>query len=402
MIFSDSQREVVNHVYDWYTNSDKKIFRLFGYAGTGKTSIAKEIAHKVSGRVLFGAFTGKACEVLRSKGCDDAKTIHSLIYSPEGKSKQRLKDLKGELDIATKAKEINRLQQEIDDEKENLSRIGWKLNLQSPLTTADLLIVDECSMVGKALGEDLMSFGVKVLALGDPAQLPPVRDKPYFNMKNPDAMLTEVHRQALESAVYRWAMLIREGKRLPRRKERDDSWVKPYEELSDDDLLSSDVVIVGRNATRHEVNDRIREIKGFGERNTMYNGKAPFRVGERLICLKNHKEPCLSNGVIYDVLEVSFHTAEYTKAVVQQAGTSEILNVTIANNIFYGGDHFDIMDKNIVPFDYGYAITCHKSQGSQWGNVLVVDESQCFKQDSTSWLYTAITRASDVICIGKT
>ena len=65
------------------------IFRLFGYAGTGKTTLAKHIAEGVDGKVLFAAYTGKAAGVMRSKGCHGASTIHSLITSRSQTTRRR-------------------------------------------------------------------------------------------------------------------------------------------------------------------------------------------------------------------------------------------------------------------------------------------------------------------------
>src|SRR5512144_665376 len=143
--------------------STPPICRLFGYAGTGKTTLARHLAASVKGKVLFAAFTGKAALVMRSKGCAGASTIHSLIY---------------------RARESG---------EETPSFDLWD---EAPASKADLIVVDECSMVDAELGRDLLSFGVPVLVLGDPAQLPPISGGGFFTQAEPDAMLTEVHGQA--------------------------------------------------------------------------------------------------------------------------------------------------------------------------------------------------------------
>jgi exodeoxyribonuclease-5 len=157
------------------------IFRLFGYAGTGKTTLARHFAAGVDGKVLFAAFTGKAAQVMRNKGCQGASTIHSLIYKPP--------------DTATE-------------------QPSFQLWDEAPASKAKLIVIDECSMVDAELGRDLMSFGVPVLVLGDPAQLPPIQGGGYFTDAEPDAMLTEVHRQAQDDPIVRLSMLVREGHRL--------------------------------------------------------------------------------------------------------------------------------------------------------------------------------------------
>jgi ATP-dependent exoDNAse (exonuclease V) alpha subunit len=52
-------------------------------------------------------------------------------------------------------------------------------------------------------------------------------------------------------------------------------------------------------------------------------------------------------------------------------------------------------------FQYGYAISCHKSQGSQWDTVVIIDEHNSFRQDGNKWLYTAITRAAKKVVVIK-
>jgi len=138
--FTPHQDSALNSVSAWLKagpgkNGNPKVFRLFGYAGTGKTTLAKHIAEGVDGDVKFAAFTGKAALVMRSKGCHDAQTIHSMIY---------------------RARETG---------EETPSFDLWD---DAPASKASLIIIDECSMVDEELGRDLLSFGTKVLVLGDP------------------------------------------------------------------------------------------------------------------------------------------------------------------------------------------------------------------------------------------
>src|SRR3974390_2833622 len=145
-----------------------QIFRLFGYAGTGKTTLARHLAEDVDGKVVFGAFTGKAALVMRRKGCAGASTIHSLIYRPR------------------------------DSGEETPSFELWD---EAPASKAKLIVIDECPRVDAEPGGDLLSFGVPVLVLGDPAQLPPIQGGGFFTDAEPDAMLTEVHRQAQDDPI---------------------------------------------------------------------------------------------------------------------------------------------------------------------------------------------------------
>src|SRR5450631_1398177 len=184
--FSPHQDDALKAVATWLkakpgSRGTPQIFRLFGYAGTGKTTLARHLAEDVDGKVQFAAFTGKAALVMRRKGCAGASTIHSLIYRP------------------------------LERESETPTFELWD---DAPASEAKLIVIDECSMVDAELGRDLMSFGVPVLVLGDPAQLPPIQGGGFFTDAQPDAMLTEVHRQAQNDPIVRMSMAVREGRSL--------------------------------------------------------------------------------------------------------------------------------------------------------------------------------------------
>ena len=225
--FSPEQDAALKSVSDWLkakpgSGNTPPLFRLFGYAGTGKTTLAKHIAEGVDGKVLFAAFTGKAALVMRSKGCHSASTIHSLIY---------------------RARESG---------EETPSFELWD---DAPASKAKLIVIDECSMVDAELGRDLMSFGVPVLVLGDPAQLPPIQGGGFFTDAQPDAMLTEVHRQAQDDPIVRLSMDIRAGKRLEPG-DYGETQVVRRDALDPQRVLDADQVLVGRNATRRAYNMR--------------------------------------------------------------------------------------------------------------------------------------------------
>jgi exodeoxyribonuclease-5 len=182
-VFTPQQDAALQGIAQWWKEGRRRapIFRLFGYAGTGKTTLVKHIAEDIKGKVLFAAFTGKAACVMRSKGCDGASTIHRLIYKPQ------------------------------EQNEENPTFELWH---KAPAGDAKLIIIDECSMVDAELARDLMSFEVPLLVLGDPAQLPPIQGGGFFTDAKPDAMLTEVHRQAQDNPIVRLSMDIRAGKPL--------------------------------------------------------------------------------------------------------------------------------------------------------------------------------------------
>lgn len=360
------QDKAIKLVKDWYENSDKQVFRLFGYAGTGKTTLAKYFAETIDGYTAFAAFTGKAAHVLRQKGCD-ASTIHYLIY-------QLVKEEKGKPPV-------------------------WALK-KDALDSIDLLILDEVSMVGPEQGQDLLSYGKKILVLGDPMQLPPIEGSGFFTDVEPDFLLTEIHRQAADSPIIRLATAIRNGQ-MPMAGRYGESTVQFG--MTKDLVMGCDQLIVGRNSTRKESNERARLLKGFTE---------PLpQPGDKLCCWRNSRQEGLMNGTIWHVDQIN---TEYFGDPEQFFPPAYICDIRDDDDKEYikGGVqmHKEPFLQQEVPFtarrranefEFGYALTCHKSQGSQWPHVVVYDESWVFRENRWRWLYTAVTRAAEKVNICK-
>lgn len=399
MEWTPEQQRAISAVNDWLSDSDRDpVFRLFGYAGTGKTTIAKAIAEEVTGQVFFAAFTGKAALVLNSKGCFGARTIHSLIYTPREKCAEQLKKLAEELREALDADDEDRLR-EIralhDAERDNLKRPAFNLNLQSDLKGAALLIVDEVSMVDTQIGQDLLSFDVPILALGDPGQLPPVRGQGFFTQQQPDFLLEEIHRQAQDSPILGMATKARTGVALSYGGP-DDAEVVPRGTYDAHGLAQFDQVICGRNKTRRIVNKHIRE--------KVMQVETPLPVpGDRIVCLRNDNDSGLLNGSQWDVHEVIDLDDDKLELLISATGEEETYTFAVkAHKQFFLGTEDEIAPYEIREaqcFDYAYALTCHKAQGSQWNSVAIINESGCFQGTSHQWLYTAVTRAAEKVTV---
>lgn len=394
MDWSPQQSHALDLVRDWLRSSEQ-VFRLFGYAGTGKTTLAKHLAED-AGKVLFGAFTGKAAYVLRRKGCSEATTIHKLIYQPKDRGRQHLLELEEELAEALRqgvvdVRRASELRAEIVQEKENLKRPLFVLNPDSPVREADLLVVDECSMVDEHMGRDLLSFGRKVLVLGDPAQLPPVAGTGFFINARPDMLLTEIHRQARENPIIRLATAVREG-HDPVLGQYGDSVVMDWADVTEKEATEADQILVGTNRLRQGTNRRMRELQGR-------QGSLP-EEGDRLVCLRNDHKVGLLNGAIWTVKTVFPKSKDdrVNLEVTPEEG-GEPIEVEAHTSHFLGRELPFRERRQAQEFDYGYALTVHKAQGSQWCNVLIFDESRRFGQDKRRWLYTALTRASDRVTL---
>jgi len=360
MAWSAQQDAALKAVSFWLRRGEPQVFRLFGYAGSGKTTLARAIAEDSDGDVLFGAFTGKAALVMRSKGCKDARTIHSLIY--------RARDSDSEEPV-------------------------FELNEDGPAAKARLMIIDECSMVDSELGRDLLSFGKPVLVLGDPAQLPPVKGAGYFTDGAPDAMLTEVHRQAADNPIIKLSMLIRAGGRLNPGKFGESRIV--HRDLIDaDQVTEADQILVALNRTRRAYNKRMRELLGHG-------GVFP-EPGDKLVCLRNDRKKGLLNGSLWTVQTATgMRRKKLRLSVLPEADSShKPLRIGVLAEFFAGEDEIPYaLRKDSDEFDYGYALTVHKAQGSQWDRVVLFDESGAFREHRNRWLYTGITRAAERLTI---
>ena len=362
-VFTPHQDAALSAASKWLKGARGRasIFRLFGYAGTGKTTLVKHIAEGVDGKVLFAAFTGKAACVMRSKGCHSASTIHSLIY---------------------RARESG---------EETPSFELWN---DAPASKAKLIIIDECSMVDAELARDLMSFGVPLLVLGDPAQLPPISGGGFFTDAEPDAMLTEVHRQAQDDPIVRLSMEIRAGNPLTQGQYGETQVVR-RDALDPKRVLDADQVLVGRNVTRRAYNARLRERRGFADALPM--------AGDKLVCLRNNRRKGLFNGGLWMVKERPKPRRQIIRMHLKPDEDlgERLIKVSVRPECFTGAiEEFDWPQRKAYDeFDFGYVLTVHKAQGSQWDDVVLFDESGAFPDNRDRWLYTGVTRAAKRLTI---
>lgn len=406
MKWSPKQDQALCSVAEWLKTRSRPWYYLAGYAGTGKTTLAKHLAEGVEGEVLFAAYTGKAASVLRKAGCLNASTLHSLLYhaSDDGMA-EKMKMWKAELKAAKELKDAKRIAAaEAEIAKMRAAKKArkdagpvFRLNPDSAIRDAKLLVLDECSMVNRELADDVLSFRTPVLVLGDPAQLPPVRGNGFFTSRKPDLLLTEIHRQAADNPIIDWATRVREGKSLAYADEGRCRRVRPKTAVDFDALGIDAQVLTGKNATRRSLNMRIRRSHGR-------NGELP-KDGDKLVCLKNDHEEGLLNGVICYAAEDAARVddEELSMSVLYEGAVLD--DLPVASLVFdrytdpEGPDEF--IDRYLQQFDYGYALTVHKSQGSQWENVIIADDGfGAWDRDlRKSWLYTAITRASETLTI---
>lgn len=402
--WSPQQVTAMESVARWLRDRPSQVYRLFGFAGTGKTTLAKYLAEGVTGPVYFSAYTGKAASVLRKMGCPGASTIHSLIYSVSDQDQSKLTELQLEYAAIAEANpEDDRLEElalDIRDLKKKLSEPKFTRQEDSVLRGASLVVVDECSMIDKYLAYDLESFKVPLLVMGDPAQLPPVKGGAgYYNTRPPDSLLTEIHRQAAENPILRWSQAVREGQELPY---ADEGKAKKLskKKVGSEFLESGGQLLAGKNDTRRKLNLHVRGKLGR-------LGAYP-EAGDRLVVLRNDRDWAVLNGV----------TCAAATDAIENGEECVTLDLDYEDRLIEGvpvdKQHFDAYSGKVpeeqgdwqsrrwmLPMDYGYCLTVHKAQGSQWPKVTLCDDG-FGKWDAKlrrQWLYTAITRAQEELVI---
>lgn len=397
---SPKQDEALRAVGEWLSSNPTQPFYLAGYAGTGKTTLASHFAEGVSGRVYFAAYTNKAAHVLRQKGCTTARTIHSLIYLPRGKDFRGYEAIErrvAELSLVPAEQlpdkeviELSTLRRELEKLNEELKSPAFHLNTDSELRGASLLIVDECSMIDRNMGEDLLSFQVPILVLGDPAQLPPVRGTGYFTSREPDYLLTEIHRQAKDNPILHIADLVRRGERVPPGQYGDSVVTRKIKVV--DALDQADQILVGTNKTR-------RYINAQGRSHLLKASNSLPMERDRLVCLQNNMELGLMNGSLWRVGQVG--ECDDMVCSLRVDSDDGLGSVWVrALRAFFEGREQELQYYEMGmghKFDYGYALTVHKAQGSQWDRVVVLDEASKFPDRgdfARQWRYTAVTRAA--------
>lgn len=250
--------------------------------------------------------------------------------------------------------------------------------------------------VDEALGRDLMSFGTPILVLGDPGQLPPISGGGFFTEHEPDILLTEIHRQARDNPIIDLAMQVREGREIMHG-DYGTAQVIGKNEVDRDMVLEADQVLVGINRTRRRYNQRLRELKGFDQTYP--------QAGDKLVCLRNDPAKGLLNGSLWQVMTSSKETVKPGINLLVRPEDDDMDRGSAKIKLLKSA--FDDPDlevpwqtkKRYDDFDYGYALTVHKAQGSQWNSVVLFDESFAFRDSRERWLYTAITRAAERLVI---
>ena len=380
MELSQDQQKALVKLLSWYKDRDRKRFiTLGGYAGTGKTTLISifknELAKAEKGiKIAFCSYTGRAAQNLRNKlkeagalcARDSVSTIHGLIYTPQEGSNGQITGW---------------------DRKDELER--------------DLIIVDEASMVDGLIWGDLLSYNIPIIAVGDHGQLPPISGN--FNlMEAPEILLTQIHRQARDNPIIKVSEYARTTGLVPPKKygagvvkylkEDSDAQEKTGELL---EAYSADTLILcGYNSTRTKINQFIRASLGF-------ETPAPA-TGDRVICLRNNHKKAVCNGMLGTIVSIAADQKDWYGAEIKMDDREKPYEGLIYAPQFGAGRGVNFTkDRRLAAqgdlFDFGYALTVHKAQGSQAKRVVMFEERFAQMDDEMwrRWLYTGITRAEE-------
>ena len=419
MTLSKDQLDAKQTILDWVKSSRRSSYlTLGGYAGTGKSSLIADVRKSLPSdwRVAFCAYTGKASGVMKNKLIDAnavndndyVGTIHGLCYHVRTDPDTNL----------------------------NVFERKWHIDY-------NLIIVDEASMVNQELFQDLRMYGIPILFVGDHGQLPPISSDDFNLMSNPVIKLEEVHRFGSNTALLDLSIMAREGTRIPFKVFDDKvAKVKETDPMVNDFIMnrlgdfSNGICLCGTNNTRADVNQLIRLNYGVIED---VDDKIP-KIGDRVVCLRNNRalvDPIYNGmlGKIESISDIANPGSEMLKDAWNMSISVDdgfmykgMVNRHHFGELKYSGDgkefitikelmqmksNLTIKERKMMrgklgkrklyfdAFDFGYCLTVHKSQGSEWGNVLLFEETSGYWDDDyrRKWLYTAVTRSNDRLLI---
>lgn len=381
IIFKPRQEWIIEEAVKNYKTQRKQVFQFVGRAGTGKSLIVGEIIRRLRippHRVAVMTYTGAAAIILRMRGVMNASTIHSWLYRP--------------IDEPI----LDENNQIIKDTYFNIPQ--YTLSFEpKPLSEIDLIFIDEAGMVPYSMKKEIESRGIPIIACGDLNQLPPIEGKSAYLYDGDVLELTDLMRQDSDSAKVYIAERIINNQPI-HQGFYGDVLVINDDELLDNMVLYSDVVLSYTNNTRDFVNNKVRDLLNHSK------SQLP-ELGEKVICRKNNWDLSIdginmANGLRGTVVNSpdmhGFNGKSYTidfkpdmmnKAFLDLKCDYKYLIAPTKQKHILKNDRFSEGEK----MEFGYSSTVHLSQGSQYNNVCYIEE---YAGDIQSKLdYTAVTRA---------
>lgn len=381
--FNSEQLKAIYMADFWWHHSTDQLFEISGPAGSGKTTLLKYLINEFGltpNDVLFVAYTGKAATMIARSGLP-AQTAHSAFYTYERVPKR---DENGKLVIGANGKIVTE------------GKFVKKDVLDKDYS---LIVIDEAPMIPESMSEDIFSFHLPVIAVGDLNQLPPVFGNTIF-LQDPDVVLTKVMRQAEGDPIVYLAHRVLHGEPLKVGVYKN-SYVIRKDDLSDFQMQSADTILTGTNRLRMAINDKFRDEY------LRYKYRDFPQPGEKVICKKNNWDRKISGGIyltngmtgtVEYVDKSAFKKNSFVMDFKPDFGTKQFRNLKVNYNRLMKGADYDLekeefSDRFLDAFEFGYAITVHASQGSQWDSVLFLNQKFLDYETQKKLEYTAITRA---------
>lgn len=381
---NNGQQKIVDECYNWYYNSSEQVFQISGSAGTGKTTVLHAIIERLGipiNKIINMSYVGCAALNMRLHGLYNARTIHSSLYE--------LVDV-----IAT-----DKLGNVIMDNHLNRPKIHQVFRPRELTGNFDLMIIDEAGMVPMEMRPVILGHGIKVIAIGDLNQLKPVSGYSAFLRDGKVYFLTEIMRQGKNSSIIELSQRALQGLPIHTGYYPNDVLVIEYDDLTPEMIMSANMVICAKNATKDYINNKVRkDILNIHSEIPLY--------GERLMCVKNNNMIeidgiNLVNGLCGTVMnhpDVSqFDGRSFRIDFMPDLGISPFTDIPVDYEFITSPYQERKRLKtrsysNGELFEYAYVSTTHKAQGLSLDRVVYIEEYM--GQDIQNNLnYTAITRA---------
>lgn len=388
---------------------------LAGPAGSGKTTLIKALAEMFDD-VEICTPTNKAAFVLRHKGLD-ARTIYKLFFVPEV-----VENLGANGEVLSKWVKFTACSEYIKGPLPEGKR-AW----------SDVVIIDEASMIPTWIVAKMRRMAGKLILVGDPHQLPPVKDKAvpggYFNTLKHDCVLKTIHRQAEGSTILELATAVRNES--PKVVGHINSF-RP-EDTFEAHFAAGYQFIAYTNKERARINFLCRQL--LGRLNIL---PVP---GDLMLSTDNSSDTIINGTPLtcmaFEWADRAFEAANIT--VQLEDGTVEThlmsMNRFLRDQLASQANAFGPVaerrqkkhdkkpdterrkaDPELLSLTFSYCLTAHKAQGSEFDKVAVIDQRNVIMKMTAAaiergedslppeemarrWMYTAITRAKKELVI---
>lgn len=381
------QEEIANLAIDWYYNSSESTFQISGGPGTGKSFLLHYIVSKLGlepNEVAPMTYTGAAAIVMRHKGFQNAKTMHSWLL------------------MVIKTPKVDSMGNQIIDPYFNIPEMEIVFVPKNLPSSVKLVVVDEGKMVPEPMRKLLSEQGRKVIVAGDVNQLDPVGYPPAYITRGKVHYLTEIFRQKQNSGIVWLSERIKNNYPIHCGK-YSDCLVIYDTDFNDNMITGSDIILCGKNETREMLTGHIREDL------LRYDSWLPSH-GERVVCRNNRWDRevdglNLANGLIgtvYNYPNVLSVDSDRFEIDFNPLNTPSVFDRVLVNKRYFIAPFKDKMQLKSMKhkgdlFEYAYAITTHIAQGSEYSKGIYFEE-YLNKNINTQLNYTGITRFKD-FCI---